>query len=113
MGRFRTAYRNRDLDGVAGVFPKLPRETRQTMQRAFNTCLVYEVTFAGMEVAMNPTDDTLAQVNVSSTHTCTPNSGARQTTTTQRDVFTLRKSGDTWLIDAAARATGGSAGRAQ
>ena len=113
MERFRSAYRSRNLQGVAEVFPTLPREERQTMQRAFSNCLVYEVTFADMQVAMNPTDATLAQVDVRSTHTCTPNSGGRQTTTDQRDVFTLRKNGDTWSIDGAVRAPTTSADRTQ
>ena len=113
MGRFRTAYRNRNLQGVSEVFPTLPRETRQTMQRSFNNCLVYEVTFADMQVEMDPADGTLAQVDVRSTHTCTPNSGGRQTTTAQRNVFTLRKNGDTWLIDSAIRAPNASADRTQ
>jgi serine/threonine-protein kinase len=113
MGRFRTAYRNRNLEGVTEVFPTLPPETRQTMQRSFTNCLVYEVTFADMQVEMNPADATLAQVDVRSTHTCTPNSGGRQTTTVQRDVYTLRKSGDTWRIDSAVRAPNASADRTQ
>ena len=101
MGRFRTAYRNRNLEGVAAVFPALPAETEQAMQRAFDDCLVYEVTFADMQVEMNPTDAALAHVDVSSTHVCTPKSGGRQTTTAQHDLFTLRKDGDAWHIDSA------------
>jgi len=64
-------------------------------------------------VALNPADPTRAQVDVGSTHTCTPNSGGRQTTTTQRDVFTLRKDGEAWVIDSAVRAPNPSAGRTQ
>ena len=101
MERFRTAYRNRNLEGVAAVFPALPAETEQAMQRAFDDCLVYEVTFADMQVEMNPTDATLAHVDVSSTHVCTPSSGGRQTTTAQHDLFTLGKDGDEWHIDSA------------
>ena len=59
MGRFRVAYRNRNLEGVMGVFPTLPGETRQAMQRSFDDCLVYEVTFADMQVELDPTDATL------------------------------------------------------
>lgn len=113
MGRFRIAYRNRNLEGVTAVFPTLPRETGQTMRRLFTNCLVYEVTFADMQVEMDPADATLAQVNVRGTHTCTPNSGGRQSTTTQRDVFTLRKNGDAWLIESAVRAPNASADRTQ
>ena len=113
MERFRTAYRNRDLEGVTTAFPTLPGDARQAMQRAFTNCLVYEVIFADMQVALNPADPTRAQVDVGSTHTCTPNSGERQTTTTQRDVFTLRKDGEAWVIDSAVRAPNPSAGRTQ
>jgi serine/threonine protein kinase len=113
MGRFRTAYRNRDLEGVMAAFPTMPAGTRQTMERAFVNCLVYEVTFADMQVELNPADPTRAQVDVRSTHECTPNSGGRQTTTAQRDVFTLRKSGEAWVIDSAVRAPDASAGRPQ
>lgn len=103
MERFRTAYRNRNLEGVVQVFPTLPRDTRRAMQRSFNDCLVYEVTFSEMQVEVNPADATLAQADVRSLHTCTPNAGGRQSTTGQRDVFTLKKSGDTWRIDSAVR----------
>ena len=113
LGRFRVAYRNRNLEGVMGVFPTLPGETRQAMQRLFNDCLVYEVTFGDMQVELDPTDATLAQVDVGSTHICTPNSGGRQITTAQREVFTLRKSGDGWLIDSAVQAPDASADRTQ
>ncbi len=101
MERFRTAYRNRDLPGVREVFPTLPRETELTMQRSFDDCLVYEVIFTGMQIEMNPTDAALAHVELRSAHTCTPNSGARQTTAEHHDLITQRKNGDTWQIDGA------------
>jgi serine/threonine-protein kinase len=111
MSEYRTAYRNRDLAGVTRVFPGLPQATRQTMQRAFADCVVYDVTFGNMQVALDGADPTQAQVDVRSTHTCTPNSGGRQTTTSQHDLFKLRKNGDAWQIDSAARMP--SAGRPQ
>ena len=101
MERFRTACRNRNLEGVTEVFPALPPETGQAMQRSFDDCLVYEVTFANMQIDMDPANEALAQVDVRSTHTCTPNSGERQTTGEQHDLFTLQKSGDGWYIDSA------------
>jgi serine/threonine-protein kinase len=102
MGRFRMAYRNRDINGVVAVFPTLPREIRQTMQKTFDACLVYEVTFADLQVAWKETAPTQAEVDVRSTHTCTPNSNARQTTTAHHDVFLLRKNGENWVIDSVA-----------
>ena len=104
MGRFRTAYRNRDLQGVREVFPILPRETELTMQRSFDDCLVYEVTFTDMQIEINLTDAALAHVDLRSVHTCTPNSGARQSTAGHHDLYTLGKSGDTWQIDSATAA---------
>ena len=62
MEHFRTAYRNRNLEGVTEVFPTLPGETGQAMQRSFDDCLVYEVTFADMRVELDSTDATLAQI---------------------------------------------------
>jgi serine/threonine-protein kinase len=103
MARYRSAYRNRDLQGVAAVFPTLPSAARRAMQRSFDQCLVYEVTFDGMQVALNPASDTEAQVAVHSVHTCTPNSGERQRETVQRELYTLRKTGGNWLIDGVER----------
>ena len=111
MGRFRSAYRNRDLPGIEAVFPALPQASRQTMRKSFDDCLVYEVTFEGMNVAIDSANESAAQVDVNSTHTCTPNSGGRQTVTPQHERFTLRKNGDTWLIDSVARAGDGSTNR--
>jgi hypothetical protein len=103
MERFRSAYRNRDLDGVVAVFPSLPRDLRQNMQRAFASCVVYEVVFSNMQLELNP-EATQAEVDARSAHTCTPNSNERQTTTSRDDVFTLQRQGDNWLIASVAAA---------
>jgi len=108
MERYRVGYRNRDLPAVVAAFPSLPQPTRQAMQRTFAGCLVYEVTFDGVQLQLAPADEAQAAVSLQSTHTCTPQSGGRQTTTTQRETFTLRKNGETWMIDAVARTGGGS-----
>ena len=113
MEQFRTAYRNRDLQGVQQIFPTLPAETERIMQRAFDDCLVYEVVFTELQIEMNPADATLAQADLSSAHTCTPNSGARQSTTERHDLFTLRKSGNSWQIDSSTEAPVPSVGGAQ
>jgi hypothetical protein len=102
MESFRSAYRTKSLDGVAAVFPSLPRDLRQRMQAAFDRCLIYEVQFSDMQVELNR-QATAATVNVTSAHTCTPNSNARQTTTTERDVFTLSRDGEAWRIDSLTR----------
>jgi hypothetical protein len=113
MERFRAAYRNRDMEGVLAVFPTLPRDLRQTMQKSFSECLVYEVTFADMRVAWSESTPTRAEVDVRSDHTCTPNSDRRQTTTGHHDLFTLKKDGENWVIDSMAPVAEASAGRPQ
>lgn len=104
MERFRVGYRNRDMDAVLAAFPELPATVRQTMQRAFDTCIVYEVTFSQMNVALAPADTAAAEADVRSTHTCTPQSGGRQTTDTQHEVYTLRKNGAGWELSSLANA---------
>jgi ketosteroid isomerase-like protein len=110
MGEYRTAYRNRNLDGVLDIFPELPAESRRTMERAFTNCLVYEVTFDVMNVTLSATDPNSAEVDLRSTHECTPNSGGQQTSASRHEVFSLRKIKDEWLIASAAAV---SAGRPQ
>ena len=110
MSAYRSAYRNRNLEGVVKVFPELPADSKRTMEQAFATCLVYEVTFADMHVALDASDPNSAQVDVRSTYNCTPTSGGRQTETSRHEAFALKKIGDEWLIAGAAPV---SAGRPQ
>jgi hypothetical protein len=100
MEKFRMAYRNKDLYGIVAVYPTLPREKRQAMQKTFDDCLVYEVGFDNMQIAWNDSAPADALADVSSTHTCTPNSNQRQTKSVHHDLFTLKKAGDNWLIQA-------------
>ena len=109
MGAYRSAYRNRNLEGVVKVFPELPADTKRTMEQAFTNCLVYEVTFADMKVAL-AADPNSAEVDVRSTYNCTPTSGGRQSETSRHEVFSLKKIGDDWLISGAVPV---SAGRPQ
>ena len=102
MGEYRTAYRNRNLEGVLKVFPELPADTKRTMQQAFANCLVYEVEFADVKVRLDAADPNKAEVDVLSMHTCTPTSGGRQTNASRHDAFSMRKIGDDWLIAQAA-----------
>ena len=104
MERFRIGYRNRDMDAVLAAFPGLPADERQTMQRTFDDCIVYEVTFDQMNVTLTAADAAVAEADVRSTHTCTPQSGGRQMTATQHDVYTLRKTGDAWIVSGLADA---------
>jgi len=99
LEQFRAAYRNRDMEAMMVVFPSIPRQTEQAMQRTFDTCLVYEVKYDGVRVRIDPNDDTRATADIRSSHTCTPKSGGRETTTDKHDVLSLRKVGDAWLVD--------------
>jgi hypothetical protein len=111
MERYRSGYRNRDLAAVAAVFPALPQHLQQQMQKAFANCLLYELVFADMVVTLTSPDNAHAEVDVRSTHTCTPQSGGYQTTSTQHEVFRLEKQGDDWLISEVASAPSASANR--
>ncbi len=98
MERFRVGYRNRDMEAVVAAFPELPAPVRQTMQRSFDNCIVYEVTFDQMNVALAQADAAVAEADVRSAHTCTPQSGGRQTTAMQHEVYRLRKNGEGWVL---------------
>lgn len=97
--QYRIAYRNRDLPAVAAAFPALPQGLRQTMERTFENCLVYEVVFDQMQVRLTGDGEAAAEVTLRSTHTCTPQSGGRQTTATQDETYVLRKNGGAWIIN--------------
>jgi hypothetical protein len=99
LGQYRMAYRTRDIEAMAAVFPGMPRQTEQDMRRTFARCLVYEVIYDGVRVEMDSSDDTLARAEVRSSHTCTPKSGGRETTTDQHDVLSLRKNGSAWFVN--------------
>ena len=99
LEQFRVAYRTRDMEAMMVVFPVIPTQTEQAMRRTFNTCLVYEVMYDGVRVSMDANDSTLATADVRSSHTCTPKSGGRETTTDRHDILSLRKVGDAWLVD--------------
>jgi len=111
MERYRGGYRNRDLAAVAAVFPALPQHLQQEMQKAFKNCLLYEVVFADMAVTLTSSDNAHAEVDVRSTHTCTPQSGGYQTTSIQHEVFTLEKKGESWLMSGVRAAPSASADR--
>jgi len=103
MERFRIGYRNRDMDAVVAAFPTLPRDLRQRFDRTFRDCLVYEVTFDQMTLTLAPSDFMTAEAEVYSTHTCTPQSGAREVTGSEHNVYTLQKNGKDWVISGVSR----------
>ena len=107
LSAYRSAYRNRDLEGVAKVVSGAAGGHKRTMEQAFTNCLVYEVTFADMHVALDAADPNSAEVDVRSTYNCTPTSGGRQTETSHHEVFALKKIGDEWRIASAAPVSAG------
>jgi hypothetical protein len=90
------------MEAMTVVFPSMPSPIEQAMRRTFNTCLVYEVKYDGVRVRLDANDDTLATADIRSSHTCTPKSGGRETTTDKHDILSLRKIGEAWLVEKAA-----------
>ena len=105
MERFRIGYRNRDMEAVLAAFPEIPADVRQAMQRTFDRCIVYDVSFDQLNISLVAGRADVAEVDVSSTHDCTPDSGAKQTTAMRREVYTLRKSGEVWVVNGVKPAT--------
>jgi serine/threonine protein kinase len=110
MERFRIGYRNRDLEAVRMAFPGLRPEAERAMARTFADCLVYEVIFDEVTLVLTSADPAVAQADVRSTHTCTPQSTGPQKITIHQDVYTLGKHGDTWVIDKVQSTPAGSVG---
>jgi hypothetical protein len=81
------------------VFPALPRETSQSLDRAFKDCRAYDVSFGQIQFLIDPNDATAAQVIAESTYTCQPRTGQKAVPATQRDIFVLRKKSDSWIFD--------------
>ena len=99
LTRYQDAYRERSVKLLRDVYPSLPRETGQRLDRSFNDCRAYEVSFLNPQVALAPDDPTSATVNVRSTYTCQPRSRQPAQPASVQDVFLLRKLGDAWLIE--------------
>ncbi len=106
MGRFQAAYRSRDIAALIQVFPTLQGAARQQVEQAFRNCGAYDLLFDDMAIDLNAADPTLAQVKVRSTYVCTPRAqrGNNKLALTpfaapQRDVFSLRKRGDVWVVE--------------
>jgi hypothetical protein len=101
LNRYQEAYRQRSVELLRKVYPSLPRETGQRLDRSFDNCVAYDVTFLSPTVALGADDPTKATVNVRSTYTCQPKSRQPQQAATVQEVFQLQKFGGVWLIDSA------------
>ena len=88
------------MKSLVAVYPSLPRESRQALERAFGRdCRDYDVTFGNIELALSPEDPTYATVTVRSIYTCQPKTAQAAQPQVVQDFFVLRKLGDGWLID--------------
>jgi hypothetical protein len=99
LDRYKGAYVEMNLDALRKVYPNLPRETRQGLERQFKNCRSYDVTFGNIQVAFNADDSTAATVTVRTTYTCQPKSGQGAQPGQSQDFFTMVKVGGEWLID--------------
>jgi serine/threonine-protein kinase len=102
LNRYQSAYRERSVKSLVAVYPSLPRETRQALDRAFSRdCRDYDVTFGNMQLALNADDPTYATVTVRTVYTCQPRTAQAAQPQAVQELFVLRKLGDGWLIDTA------------
>ena len=102
LNRYQSAYRERNVKSLVSVYPSLPRETRQRLERAFSRdCRDYDVTFGNMQLALDADNPTLATVTVRTVYTCQPKGAQGPQSQAVQDVFAMRKLGDGWLIDSA------------
>lgn len=98
MKRYEGAYRAMNVRAIGEIYPSLPREERQTLERNFRNCRSYDVAFANLKPSFGD-DETQATVTVSTTYVCTPKTGQPPAADAVQDVFTLRKIGESWIIE--------------
>ena len=100
LERYQDAYSARSLTALRAVYPSLPQETSQRLDRQFRGCRAYDVNFGNnMTVSLGENDPTAATVTVQTTYLCQP--ATIQVPPEQRsvrDVFSLRKTNGEWLI---------------
>jgi serine/threonine-protein kinase len=101
LTRYQDAYRGRSVKDLQTVYPSLPRETGQRLDRQFRDCRDYDVTFGNMQLSFSPDDPTSATVTVRTTYTCQPRTGQSAQPQAVQDIFLLRKVAGEWLIDSA------------
>jgi predicted Ser/Thr protein kinase len=99
LNRYQDAYREKSVKALQAVYPSLPRETGQRLDKNFRDCRAYDVTFGNMQVALAADDPTAATVTVRTTYQCQPKTGQAPEPQAVQDIFILRKVGGEWLID--------------
>jgi hypothetical protein len=101
LTRYQSAYRERSIRALVGIYPSIPRETRQRLEKTFTRdCRDYDVTFGNMQPALND-DPSYATVTVRTTYTCQPKGAQAAQQASVQELFVLRKLGDAWLIESA------------
>ena len=101
LNRYQDAYRDKSVKALQSVYPSLPRETGQRLDRQFRSCRAYDVSFLNVQVALAADDSTAATVTTRTNYTCQPNTGQAPEPQAVQDVFVLRKVGGEWLIESA------------
>jgi serine/threonine-protein kinase len=99
LGRYQDAYRDLSVKALKEVYPKLPREAGQKLERQFKNCRAFEVTFLSPQVSAVAGDATAANVNVRSTYSCQPKNAQSAQAQSVQEIFAVRKFGDDWVIE--------------
>jgi hypothetical protein len=106
LTRYQSAHHERSVKSLLDVYPSLPRERRQALERSFTRdCRDYDVALGNPQLAMNKNDPTFATVTARATYTCQPKTAQPAQSQSFQEVFMLRKLGDRWLIESSATDT--------
>jgi hypothetical protein len=90
------------VKSLVEVYPSLPREQKQKLERSFTRdCREFDVTFGNTRLALDKDDPTSATVTVRTTYTCQPKTGQQAQPQSVQDFFVLRKLRDVWMIESA------------
>jgi tetratricopeptide (TPR) repeat protein len=101
MNRLQDAYRERNMKALKAVYPTLPREAEQSLNRSFDKdCRVYDFSYVNPRFALTD-DPTSATVTALTTYTCQPRSRQADQVISGQEVFMMRKAGDVWLVERA------------
>ena len=100
LTRYQDAYRDMSVQAVREVYPSLPREEGQTLEKNFRNCRSFDAAFTNIQPTMGD-DPNQATVQVRTTYTCTPKTGQAPPSQPVQEVFQLRKLLGAWIIERA------------
>jgi len=100
LALYQNAYREKNVRLLESVFPTLPRERKQAIERSFKDCRDYDVEFTNFRMSLSD-DPSFASVRVRTTYTCQPRTGQSAQPQTIEEVFELEKVDSAWLIESA------------